>query len=167
MTAHDLSSPGYWAAHFGLALTPLFEKHEPIPDGKHSVLLDGGFGSFALSVSEQHLWENRIAADWSWSSNLPHHVTVTDQEVAVVRWDEPKPELLTRSSVERQMEEFYRYLTTDRVQSTQRVTDHMLRIFRQVRSLVADAGIGDDRSIDALFGIPGPCDPTISRHRSH
>lgn len=153
MTAHDLSSPSYWAARFGLALTPLFESNEPRPEGNHSVLLDGGFGSFALSVSGHRIWEDRTAADWSWSSNLPHHVTVTDREVAVVRWDEPKPELLTRSSVERQMQDFYRYLATDRVQSTQRVTEHMLMIFRQVRSLVADARIDDDRSIDAYLAF--------------
>ena len=153
MTSHDLSSPRYWAAHFGLALTPLFERGAPTPNGEHRVLLDGGFGSFALSVSEQRIWEDRRAADWSWSSNLPHHVTVTEREVAVVRWDQPKAELLTRSSVERQMQEFYRYLATDRVQSTQRVTDHMLKVFRQVRSLVADAGIGDDRSIDAYLAF--------------
>ncbi len=153
MTAHDLSNPSYWATRFGLALTPLFERNEPSPEGNHSVLLDGGFGSFALSVSQQRIWEDRTAADWSWSSNLPHHVTVTDREVAVVRWDERKPALLTRSSVERQMHEFYKYLAADRVQSTQRVTDHMLMIFRQVRSLVAEARIEDDRSIDAYLAF--------------
>lgn len=153
MTAQDLSSPRYWAGRFGLALTPLFESDEPSPEGSHSVLLDGGFGSFALSVSEQRIWEDRTAADWSWSSNLPHHVTVTDREVAVVRWDQPKAELLTRSSVEGQMQDFYRYLAADRVRSTQRVTDHMLMVFRQVRSLVADAQIDDDRSIDAYLAF--------------
>ena len=153
MIDQDLSSASYWAARFGLALTPLFERNDPSPEGHHNVLLDGGFGSFALSVSEQRIWEDRTAADWSWSSNLPHHVTVTDREVAVVRWDEPNPELLTRSSVERQMHEFYKYLAADRVQSTQRVTDHMLTIFRQVRSLVADARIDDNRSIDAYLAF--------------
>ncbi|MDE2781320.1 MAG: N-6 DNA methylase [Gemmatimonadota bacterium] len=153
MIRQDLSSPSYWADRFGLALAPLFEGNEPSPDGNHCVLLDGGFGSFALSVSEQRIWEDRAAADWSWSSNLPHHVTVTDREVAVVRWDEPKAELLTRTSVQRQMSEFYRYLAADRVQSTQRVTDHMLMVFRRVRSLVADARIDDDRSIDAFLAF--------------
>lgn len=154
MSAGDLSNPSYWAASFGLALAPLFEGDEPSLDGDHSVLLDGGFGSFALSVSEQRIWEGRTAADWSWSSNLPHHVTVTDREVAVVRWDELKPEVLTRLSVERQMRQFYRYLAADRVQSTQRVTEHMLMIFRRVRSLVADAQqMEDDRSIDAFLAF--------------
>ena len=153
MSAHNLSSSSYWAAHFGLALTPLFERHEASLSGKHSVLLDGGFGSFALSVSDERIWEGRTASDWSWSSNLPHHVTVTDHEVAVVRWDRLESELLTRSSVESQMDQFYKYLAADRVQSTQRVADYMLTIFRRVRSLVADAQIDDDRSVDVYLAF--------------
>jgi hypothetical protein len=86
--------------------------------GSHHVLLDGGYGSFALTVVEEHIWNRRGPADWSWSSNLPHHVTVTDREVAVVRWDRPRAELLTRSSVENQIEAFYEYLSADRVKSS-------------------------------------------------
>ena len=149
MSHPDLSSPSEWADLFGLALTPLFGRNEP--EGDHNVLLDGGYGSFALSVGEQRIWKDRSAADWSWSSNLPHHVTVTPDEVAVVRWDKPEPDIFTPSSIANQMGQFYRYLTQDRVRSSQRVTDHMLMIFRRVRSLVADAQMDDDRSIDAYL----------------
>ena len=145
--------PSFWAARFGLALTPLFEANEASVSGSHHVLLDGGYGSFALSVSEERIWNDRIPADWSWSSNLQHHVTVTDREVAVVRWDKPTPELLTRSSVENQIDNFYAYLASDRVKSNQRVVDYMLTIFRQVRSLVANAHIEDDRSTDAYLAL--------------
>lgn len=151
MSSDDL--PNRWAARFGLALTPLFEEEETSAAGSHHVLLDGGYGSFALSVSEERIWKKRSPANWSWSSNLPHHVTVTDNEVAVVRWDRAKAELLTRSSVESQIEAFYVYLTSDRVKSSQRVVDYMLTIFRRVRSLVADARINDDRSIDAYLAF--------------
>lgn len=153
MSSPNLSSPSDWADRFGLALTPLFGRHDPAPDGDHNVLLDSGYGSFALSLSKQRIWKSRSAADWSWSSNLPHHVTVTDNEVAVVRWDKPEPEIFTPSSVANQMGQFYRYLTYDRVQSTQRVTDHMLMTFRRVRSLVDAAGIDDGRSIDAYLAF--------------
>ena len=153
MIAHNLSSSSYWAAHFGLALNPMFEENDAGPVGNHSVLLDGGSGNFALSVSEERIWEDRTAADWCWSSNLPHHVTITDQEVAVVRWDKLRPEILTRSSVESQIDQFYRYLAADRVQSSQRVADYMMMIFRRMRSLVADAQIDDDRSIDVYLAF--------------
>ena len=145
--------PSIWAARFGLAPVPLFEAEETSVPGSHHVMLDGGYGSFVLSVSQERIWKDRISVDWSWSSNLPHHVTVTDREVAVVRWDKQTPELLTRSSVESQIDAFYAYLASDRVKSSQRVIDHMLRIFGQVRSLVANAGIEDHRSIDAYLAL--------------
>ncbi len=149
----DQDIPNLWATRFGLALTPLFEANEASVSGSHHVLLDGGYGSFALSVSEEQIWNDRIPADWSWSSNLQHHVTVTDREVAVVRWDKPTPELLTRSSVESQIDSFYAYLASDRVKSNQRVVDFMLTVFRRVRSLVANARIEDDRSTDAYLAL--------------
>ncbi|MBX6367343.1 MAG: N-6 DNA methylase [Rhodospirillales bacterium] len=144
-----------WAGHFGLALTPLFETDSADENGSHNVLLDGGFGSFALSVTKQQLWREEKVADWAWSSNLPHHVTVTDKIVAVTRWDRPHAEVFNRTSVEKQLEAFYTYLTTDRVRSSQRVVDYVLGLFRRVRSLVAEAKIPDDRSIDAFLAFLG------------
>jgi adenine-specific DNA-methyltransferase len=151
MTTNEL--PYRWAEQCGLALAPLFEMEEAIVAGSHHVLLDGGFGSFALSVSPDELWREANAANWAWSSDLPHHVTVTDKAVAVTRWDRRRPEILSRSSVEAQIESFYEYLTADRVRSSQRVVDHVLGLFRRIRSLVADARISDDLSIDAFLAF--------------
>lgn len=145
--------PGTWAARFGLASVPLFENSDQPVSGLHHVLLDGGTGSFALSVSDDPNWDSLVSADWCWSSNLPHHVTVTAEEVTVVRWDRPNPERLTRPSVERHIDSFYKYLAADRVKSNRRVVDHMLRIFREVRSLVAHANVDDDTSVDAYLSV--------------
>lgn len=145
--------PNRWAGRFGLALVPLFEAENLDAEGCHAVLLDGGYGSFAMSVTRAELWLDKKTADWTWSSNLPHHVTVTDQAVAVTRWDRPKAEVLSRSSVEAQFESFYTYLTMDRVRSSQRVIDHVLNLFRRVRTLVADAGIPDERSIATFLAF--------------
>ncbi len=141
-----------WAERFGLAQVPLFEAGEG-DGGRHDVLLDGGHGSFALSQSEDRIWRGEMPAEWSWSSNVPHHVTVTSQEVAVVRWDEERTEHFTRTSVDRQIDTFYDYLVKDRVRSNRRVVDYMVTLFRRVRSLVADAGMDDGRSVDAYLGI--------------
>ena len=151
MSAEDLSNR--WAARFGLAQAPLFEPGEVGVAGRHHVLLDGGYGSFALSESEDRIWLDQTSAEWSWSANLPHHVTVTSREVAVVRWDKGHEELFKRNSVERQLDTFYDYLVNDRVQSNRRVVDYMVTLFRRVRSLVADAGMEDGRSVDAYLGI--------------
>ena len=145
--------PQRWADQFGLALAPLFGTREVVADGSHAVLLDGGYGSFAMSETAEDLWRDETTACWAWSSNLPHHVTVTDNVVAVTRWDSTSVEVLSRSSVETQIESFYSYLATDRVQSSQRVVDYVLYLFRRMRSLVADAGLPDDRSIDAFLAF--------------
>ena len=145
---------GGWAHRFGLAESPLFGPTENCLAGEHRVLLDGGYGSFALSVHPERPWaDHRTPADWSWSSNLPHHVTVTDREVAVVRWDKPGEEAFTLESVERELEAFYQYLSADRVKSNQRVVEHMLSVFRSVRSTLYDSGIEDEFSVDAYLAL--------------
>ncbi|MCY3812376.1 MAG: N-6 DNA methylase [Gammaproteobacteria bacterium] len=148
------NTPTGWALEFGLAQSPLFERREIDVGGEHYVLLDGGYGSFALSVSAERLWtDHHTAADWSWSCNLPHHVTVTDREVGVVRWDKHRVASFTRASVERQREDFYEYLTTDLVKSNQRVIEHMLGIFRSLRSLLAGSSVDDDLSVEAFLAL--------------
>lgn len=147
--------PHLWAEHFGLAPVPLFHADEVGDEAVHNVLLDGGFGSFAVSVTDQELWRERTAASWAWSSNLPHHVTVTDTNIAVTRWDNPAAEVLSRKSVESQLDAFYRFLRTDRVRSNQTVVEHALTLFRQVRSLVAGARMSDDLSVKAFLGVLG------------
>ena len=136
-----------WAELFGLASAPLFETTDVPAEGSHAVLLDGGYGSFAMSETAEELWRDKETACWAWSSNLPHHVTVTENVVAVTRWDNSRAEVLSRSSVEAQIESFYSYLATDRVQSNKRVVDYVLNLFRRMRSLVADADLPDERSI--------------------
>lgn len=142
-----------WANEFGLALSPLFEPNETDAPGSHHVLLDGGYGSFALSVSDDEIWRTREPASWTWSSNLPHHVTIGERHVAVTRWDRARPELLTRTSVENQTDVFYRYLTNDRVKSSQRVVEHVLGAFRQIRALLANAQVSDDTAVDAFLAF--------------
>ena len=142
-----------WADQFGLALVPLFETEKVATEGTHGVLLDGGYGSFAMSVTNEQLWRDEKPACWAWSSNLPHHVTVTDNVVAVTRWDNSKSELLSRTSVEAHIDSFYSYLVSDRVRSNQRVVDSMLNLFRRMRSLVADADLPDEQSIDAFLAF--------------
>ena len=151
MSTEELSDR--WAGRFGLAQVPLFEQGEVGLGGRHHVLLDGGYGSFALSESDGRIWQVETSAEWSWSSNVPHHVTVTPEEVSVVRWDKGGEELFTRTSVERRLDTFYDYLVKDRVQSNRRVVEYMVDLFRRVRSLVAEAGMEDTRSIDAYLGI--------------
>lgn len=142
-----------WAEEFGLALTSLFGTADKQEDGDHYVLLDGGHGSFALSVTPEAIWKNENPSNWSWSSDLSHHVTVTDTEVGVVRWDKPTAEVFTRRSVEEKHNEFYQYLMSDRVGSNRRVVSHFLEAYRRMRSLVSDAGLEDGHSTSVFLSL--------------
>lgn len=151
MTAPAL--PMEWSQRFGLALAPLFEERDAtrLP-GEHHVLLDGGFGTFALSTSTEDLWRHDDPAGWAWSSDIPHHVTVTESKVAVVRWDAPRePRVYERGGVERSLDRFYAYLNEDRLRSNRGVVDHLLNYFRRIRSLGHNAGIPDDRTTDVYL----------------
>jgi len=142
-----------WAEQFGLATAPLFERGEVARPENHTVLLDGGFGSFAMSETEDPIWRDSQTASWVWSSNLPHHVTVSEKVVAVRRWDNRRAEEFSRTSIDSQIDSFYEYLTSDRVRSTQRVVDYALQLFKSVRSLVHDADIPDERSIEFFLAF--------------
>jgi adenine-specific DNA-methyltransferase len=140
-----------WSRQFGLATAPLFDGGELAPPGEHTVLLDGGSGTFALSSSEDELWRDAAPAAWVWSSNIPHHVTVTPTKVAVVRWDKPtEPRVFERSSVDRGLDRFYSYLNDDRLRSNKTVVDHLLGFFRRIRALSHEAGLVDIKTTDVF-----------------
>ncbi len=140
--------PRLWARHFGLAMAPLFE-HETEAPGTHAVLLDGANGSFAMSLSDEELWRNPGPANWIWSSDVAHHVTVTAGKVAVLRWDRPADaRVFERGSIERNLDRFYGFLSEDRLRSNRSVVDHLLGFFRRLRSLGHTAGVPDARATD-------------------
>jgi len=78
-----------WSERFGLGRSPMFAGEQDGAESEHDVLLDGGYGSFGLSVVDR-LGAPADAAGWAWSSDLPHYVTVTRTDVQVVRWDAPR-----------------------------------------------------------------------------
>ena len=120
--------------------------------GQHHVLLDGGVGTFALSTSNEDLWRSDDPAGWAWSGNIPHHITITERKVAVLRWDLPRePRVFERGSVERSLDKFYSFLCEDRLRSNRGVIEHLLNYFRRVRSLCHSAGIADSRTTDVFL----------------
>lgn len=165
---------GQWARRFGLAIAPLFEQETAAAPGSHSVLLDGAHGTFAMSVSDEELWRSREPANWIWSSDVPHHVTVTSAKIAVMRWDQPADaRVFERESIERNLDRFYGFLTEDRLRSNRSVVDHLLGFFRRLRSLGHAAGLTDVRATDlftaALARLIAGSDavPSVRRCWSH
>jgi adenine-specific DNA-methyltransferase len=62
--------PLSWSRRFGLAVSPLFELDEISDPNCHHVFLDGGQGTFALSISNEEIWREDKAANWAWSSRV-------------------------------------------------------------------------------------------------
>jgi len=138
-----------WSQRFGLARAPLFEAGETQLPGEHVVLLDGGYGSFALSDCDEELWRTVDPAAWIWSSDVAHHVAVTRSKVGVIRWDRPQdPKVYERRIVEDGLERFYTYLLDDRLRSNKSVVEHLLGLFRRLRSLGHGAGLPDAHATD-------------------
>jgi len=151
----DMTLGALWSQRFGLAQSPMFTFEGAGADGDHDVLLDGGYGSFGLSVVEERT-DPAAAAGWAWSSDLPHHVTVSKKDVQVVRWDAVGDEqIYSLDSVNRDLDGFYRFLCRDRLRSNRTVVQHLVNLFGRIRSLVAHARLPDDRAIDAFVTVLG------------
>ncbi|MGZ5434500.1 MAG: HsdM family class I SAM-dependent methyltransferase [Pyrinomonadaceae bacterium] len=134
-----------WAEKLGLVDVPLFSSLNP---STHSVLLDGGRGSFALSTDVDWRFDADQAANWTWSSDLAHHVWISQDSVTVSRWDDPSAERRwTRHSIENKIETFYEYLTADSIKSKFDVVEHSIDVFRRIRSYLHDQKLPDSSSI--------------------
>jgi adenine-specific DNA-methyltransferase len=142
-----------WSSRFGLARSPLFESGEIDCPDRHTVLLDGGTGSFILSEGSQAT-DRRSAASWAWSSAMPNHVAVSNDDVVVTRWDAPESrETFTLRSVNERLQAFYSYLTKKRTSSRPDVVATLLDLFRAVRGEVEAAGASDDERVSEFLEL--------------
>ncbi len=145
-----LEDPTDWATAFGLAEAPLFGDGELRHAGGHRVLLDGGMGTFMLSVAD--LPDPPTAASWAWSSDVTHHVGVGPDTVTVLRWDQTGPaRTFTRRSVTTQIEAFYTFLLNDGVERGRRIVRHMIELFQSVRAAVNALEAPDEVSLGAFL----------------
>jgi len=142
-----------WSHRFGLAHSPLFEAGEIDCPDLHTVLLDGGTGSFILSEGLQAT-DRRSAASWAWSSAMPNHVSVSSDDVIVTRWDAPDvSERFTLRSVNDRLQSFYSYLTKKRTSSRPDVVATLLDLLRAVRGEVEAAGASDEESVSEFLEL--------------
>jgi len=150
----DLESARDWASLLGLADTPLFANDDNVAAGNHLVLLDGGSGSFALSVLPQQDAIESAVENWIWSADVAHHVGVLRDKVRVTRWDDPAAErIFTRRSLEQKLDVFYRYIVTDRITEGRSIVDHVIDLFRKLRNIVVHQTQRDDASIHAFLAV--------------
>lgn len=142
-----------WALSLGLVEAPLFSSSED-RDGSHAVLLDGDRGSFVLSEQVSLQLNSDSAANWAWSSDLPHHVAVDESDVIITRWDIPhRPRRFSRHSVEDNLDRLYEYLRLDHIESRSDVIEHAIDMFRRIRSFVKEQSIPDKASIHIFLFV--------------
>ena len=91
-----------WAKSLGLVATPLFGDEKVAYQGNHRLLLDGVTGSFAMSEVRSEI-SGQEAANWAWSSGVLHHVTSTENEILLSRWDKQEQPRYSRKSVEQRL----------------------------------------------------------------
>jgi len=144
----NLDNPSDWATRIGLAQEPLFGANANV--GAHQVLLDGGYGSFLLSVGDGADESVLRAPSWIWSGDIPQHVAVLKDRVRVERWDQRETRTFGRNSIERRFEDFYRFLSVERKIRARRVVEHAVSIFRRLRSLLPESE-GGATSVDAFL----------------
>jgi adenine-specific DNA-methyltransferase len=140
-----------FAEKLGLVEVPWFSSLHP---GRHSVLLDGGRGSFALSTGANWIFNPDQVASWLWSSDIAHHVRIAEDKITVSRWDDPSAERIwSRGSVENKVETFYDYLLVDSVKSRFDVVEHSIDVFRRIRSYVYENRLPDESSIHIFLYV--------------
>ena len=141
---------GALAQRHGLARVRLFDDGTG-PAGSHDVLLDGPYGSFAVSTTDEPIphWE---AASWAWSSDVAHHVVVTQGMVTARRWDQPsQARSYTLKEAMRSPGAFYEDMRRDRAGEARGIVAQSLTLFRNVRVVVRQRGGTDEQAVIAYL----------------
>src|SRR6266404_745801 len=154
MSFHRNGSAHAWAQSLGLIEGPFFSHRTSADESVHFVLLNGGQGSFALSVSSVEDLDIDQVASWVWSADLPHHIQVSPDHVTLSRWDDPtSTRKFSRISVENRLETLYSYLLLDRVKSRFDIVEHCVDLLKRIRSHVYERGLPDQASMHIFLYI--------------
>jgi hypothetical protein len=121
-----------WADALGLAITPLFARDQA-PAGEHYLLLDGVRGSFGMSqIPGQDI--DADTRSWAWSTGVLHHVTATEHNVIIRRWDSSETERYGISSVADNLDRLYGHVLDNQATLSRTISTHAVDVFRRVRS---------------------------------
>ena len=134
----------------GLAHAPLLGR-ERDAEQLHHVLLDGVDGSFSLSSGPIDVAN---VLDWTWSSQLPTHVTFDDDKVTARQVAQDAGALVfKRDQVERNPEGFLAAIISKRVEPTIDVVQHLVGCFRSHRHTAAEAHLTNIEALETFLRI--------------
>src|SRR5437588_2602517 len=137
---------GAWRSALGLLPVTLRDTGE---NQKRYVLLNGTIGNFCLDlVGDSDRDSQRKAA---WSCDVGHYVTCFHDSVVVNRWDEQgREESYSYRSVIEKLHDFHRHLEKTSPDKSRSIVAHVLKIFRQIRTVIGDENNGN-RSLKVLL----------------
>ncbi len=137
-----------WRAALGLLPVPL---RDTIGNGPRHVLLNGSSGNFCLDFVggvERDL--QRAAA---WSCDVGHYITCVEDLITVNRWEkQTREESYSCRSVIEHLHEFHRHLENTAPDRSRNIVAHVLRVFRQIRTIVGDEDNGT-RSLGVFLSL--------------
>ncbi|TRZ48801.1 hypothetical protein D4Q80_03400 [bacterium] len=148
-----------WKKRLGLLPMPLFSK----ANGNQFILLNGNIGNFCLDLEGNLSPEN--SRSYAWSSDVGHYINLKNEHLEVYRWDDFSPKRYTTKSVEEKLEKFHVYLQADEPKRESSVIAFMMRVFRQLRSVINEKEKGHDSLRALLFLIACGADNFIERNK--
>ena len=118
---------------------------------RHHALLDGVDGSFSLSSGRIDV-ERML--DWTWSSQLPTHVTINGDEVTARQVaTNARPLLFKRDQVERKPEGFLSAIISKRIEPPIDVVEHVVGCFRSHRHVAAAAHLNNAETLKTFLRV--------------
>lgn len=117
----------------------------------HHALLDGVDGSFSLSSGPVNV--ERVL-DWTWSSQLPIHVTV-DGDVVTARQvaTDARPLVFKRDQVDRKPEGFLSAIISKQIEPAIDVVQHVVACFRSHRHVAAAANLNNTEALETFLFV--------------
>lgn len=131
---NDLTKLDSWRGRLGLFPMPLFE-HQFVQE-KFIMLNGGASGDFCLDFSNFNDIDN-IRND-AWSSDVAHYITLSDQDIILYRWDEYSSVKYQTASVERKLEDFYKFLRKQSVNRQDSIVKFGISLYRNIRATMQD-----------------------------
>src|SRR5690606_33513962 len=101
------------------------------------IMLNGGAsGDFCLDCSNFSDIDN-IRND-AWSADVAHYITLSYQDIKLYRWDEYSPVKYQTASVERKLEDFYKFLRKQSVNRQDSIVKFGISLYRNIRATMRD-----------------------------
>lgn len=143
---NDLSQAAVWRQQLGYLPVPLFG----VTRERSYVMLNGGKGNFCLDVEDGNP-DPSIAAQYAWSADVDHYLTVRGDNLSLLRWDQPAvawAESYKMSDVASKLDVFQRYIESKQAPRERSVVSRAVSVYRAVRARGQE---NDDR--DAMLAF--------------